>query len=237
MLNYYPSVTRPSRPPLSLWDMRKTAIIILIILASVAASSGYFYYRWIQFNNYSPISGTWPNVGMEGEDDSQPKPPLIPEFGQIKSGKIFDSNDGHFQFRYPQDWTLTPLNPKSRANSKEIIELWRLTNYKPGSVKSTNLPQGSVSMDLEILNNSFNQTLSEILPCGGLEAMECREVKINGVPYRRTIIKLPSGAQSISVAAIKNGRIYKITAYPTPGKDEEKAVGEIQMVINTFKFS
>jgi hypothetical protein len=217
--------------------VKKAAVIILIILASVVAFSGYFYYRWIQFNNFSPISGSWPYAETGEEKGKQAKPPLSPELGQIKSGKIFTSSDNNFQFRYPEDWVLTPLNPRSRADKKELVELWRLTSFSPNSIKKSVLPQGSVSMDLEIIDNIYNKDLVGLFPCETLEIMECREVKINSIVYRRTITKLRSGGQAITVATIKKGRIYKVTAYPTSGEEETRAVEDIQTIFNTFRFS
>lgn len=217
--------------------MKKLAVIILIILASVVAFSGYFYYRWIQFNNFSPISGSWPNVEVGEGKGEQAKPPLSTELGQIKNGKIFTSSDNNFQFRYPQDWVLVSLTPRSRMEKNEIVEFWQLTSYQPASAKKANLPQGSVRMDLEILNNIYHKSLEELLPCSGLETMECRAVKVNGIVYRRTIIKLRSGGQAIILATMKDNRIYKVTAYPTPGEEEAKAVEEVQTVFNTFRLS
>jgi hypothetical protein len=217
--------------------MKRLAVIILIILASVVAFSGYFYYRWIQFNNFSPISGSWPYPETSEERERQGRSLLSPELGQIKNGKIFTSSDNNFQFRYPDDWVLTSQNPRTQAEKKEIIEAWKLTSFPPNSVQKTSLPQGSVSMDLEISNNIYNKDLIGLFPCETLEIMECREVKINGIVYRRTITKLRSGGQAITLATIKNSRIYKMTAYPTPGEKEAKAVEEIQTVLNTFRFS
>ncbi|HUW24018.1 MAG TPA: PsbP-related protein [Patescibacteria group bacterium] len=217
--------------------MKKIAVIILIILASVVAFSGYFYYRWIQFNNFSPISGSWPYAEVGDEREQQTNPPLLPELGQIKGGKVFTSSDNNFQFRYPEDWVLSPQNPRSKTDKKELVELWQLTSYQPSTVKKTDLPQGSVQMDLEIINNADNQDLAGLFPCDSLEIMECREVKINSIVYRRTITKLRSGGQVITLATIRDNRIYKVTAYPAPGEEEAKAVEEVQTIFNTFRFS
>ncbi len=218
--------------------MKRLAVIILIILASVVAFSGYFFYRWIQFNNFSPISGAWPYPQTSEERERQGTMPLSPQLGEIKNGKIFTSSDNNFQFRYPDDWTLVAQNPRTQAEKKEIIEAWKLTSFNPNSLKKTNpLPQGSVSLDLEIANNIYNKDLIGLFPCESLEIMECRDVKINGVIYRRTITKLRSGGQAITLATLRDHRIYKVTAYPTPGEKEADAVKDIQTVLNTFRFS
>lgn len=207
--------------------MKRTAVIILLGLLAVAGASAYFYYRWVQLNNLSPILGSSANSEEE----------LPADLGKITNGKNFISDDGRFQFRYPQDWFLVQLTPgKSRNANQSTVELWQLTSFKPGSVKSR-FPPGSVRIDLEISLNNKNRNLENLLACGESNVAECRSVKINEVVFRRMVLRLPSGGQSITVAAIQNEKIYQTVGYPTPGDGEEEATKTLEMVIETFKFS
>ncbi len=203
--------------------MKKIAIISLTILSAVVLASAYFYYRWVQLNNYSPLASS--PTGGEAESYS-------PDLGKISSGKVFTTEDRHFQFNYPQDWFLSR---QSGSKDKNLLEQWQLTSYSSKEAAKKELPSGSVRIDFEVSAAKAVTSLEEAAPCDGPEILECRETKINGVSYKRVVERLASGGKKITLLTIRDAKIYKAIGYPTPGDKEEEATRAIEAVVSTFK--
>ncbi len=205
--------------------MKKTAIVSLIVLFLAAGVSAYFYYQWRVMDNFTPSEDLFASP-QEGSPN---------QLGKIQTGKVFISEDKHFQLNYPEGWSLAELNSqKSVLEGKKADESWCLTSYSP-KTSAKDLPSGSVKMDFEVSSNKDGRPLEEIIPCEEAYVLECRETKINGAVFRKVVVRLPSGGKSITLATIRNDKIYLAVGYPTPGDKEEEGIQAIEAVAATFK--
>ncbi|HUV71566.1 MAG TPA: hypothetical protein VMW25_01020 [Clostridia bacterium] len=207
--------------------MKRKYLSILTISLLLIFFAGFLYYSWLKFNLLT-VAESGGKVGEGTEPFS-----LLP-MGEITNGEIFVSQESHFHFRYPQGWFINQPTSQSKSSSLgKILEIWSLSNFKPSS-RQKKLPSEGIKIDFEVLSSSA-KSLDEILSCEDEELLECQDVEINGITYRRVILKPSSETKSIILATLNNGLLYKATGYPAPGEGEEKAIEKIKAIMNTFR--
>jgi len=148
--------------------------------------------------------------------------------------KTFKSKDESFLFRYPSGWQVRESLPLSQSAPKGflgvIVQSWVLT-----SLPLEEAPSGEeVKIDFEISTEGRKESLENLVPCEGPNVIECKNLDINGVTYKKMITKNQKGMENIVLATIKEDRIYRISSVVNVEKNE-KARQQIEAVMGTFE--
>ena len=167
-----------------------------------------------------------------------PKPTAVPSVpAEIENQwNVFSSIDHSFRFRYPSEWKIIET-AGSRKNTRGVfgvlVQSWGLANFEPTQYEE-NLPENAIKIEFEILTEGRKQAVESLLDCKGLNVVECKHQVINGVTYKRIVIKDAKGLESIVLATVKEDRIYRISGLANADKNQEGII-QIEKVINTFE--
>jgi len=149
--------------------------------------------------------------------------------------KTFKSEDQSFRFRYPPAWQIvetSPLSPQSGKNFLGVVvQSWALTNFPP---ESNSPAEETVKIDFEISTEGKKESLGSLLDCDSPNIIECKNLDINGVTYKKMVTKNQKGAENVVLATVKDDRIYRISGTVNIEKNES---GKRQMeeVMGTFE--
>lgn len=138
--------------------------------------------------------------------------------------QIFQSLDGSFRFRYPLGWQTQPLPliQKGKGVYGMIVQSWVLASY----------PSEEVKVEFEISTEGRKQSPANLFDCEGLAGL-CQNQEINGVLYKRTTRKGENGALTISLATIKEDRVYRISAVVI--SQDNPRLKELEQVFGTME--
>jgi hypothetical protein len=149
--------------------------------------------------------------------------------------KTFKSKDESFHFRYPPAWQVVESLPLSQPVPKGflgvVVQSWALTSLSPEGVSSSG---EAVKIDFEISTEGRKESLESLVTCEGPGVIECKNLDINGVTYKRVVTKNQKGTENIVLATIKEDRIYRISSTVNVEKNE-KGCQQIEEVMRTFE--
>ncbi|MGI5825951.1 MAG: hypothetical protein ACOX50_00900 [Patescibacteria group bacterium] len=167
-----------------------------------------------------------------------PKPTNIPTISAEVEEKwnVFSSVDHSFRFRYPPEWKIIETitsRKKVRGVFGMPVQSWGLANFEPSGDEEI-FPENAVRIEFEILTEGRKQSTENLLDCQGANVIECKHQLINGVVYKKTIIKSREGIENIILATVKEDKIYRISGSVNADKNQE-GVSQVEQVINTFE--
>ncbi len=149
--------------------------------------------------------------------------------------KIFKSKDESFYFRYPPAWQIVENLPLSQPVPKGflgvVVQSWALTNLPPEEVSSSG---EGVKIDFEIATEGRKESLESLVTCEGPNIIECQDLDINGVTYKKVVTKNQKGIENMVLATIKEDRIYRISSTINVEKNE-KGHQLIEEIMRTFE--
>lgn len=111
------------------------------------------------------------------------------------------------------------------------VQSWELANYEPTQEA---LSEKAISFEFEILTEGRKQSIENLLDCQGANVIECKSQLINGVVYKETITRSWEGIENITLATVKEDKIYRIKGSVNADKNQE-GVAQVEQVINTFE--
>jgi hypothetical protein len=149
--------------------------------------------------------------------------------------KVFKSKDQSFRFRYPPSWqvveTSSALPQTQRKSLGVVVQSWALTNF---SSESDSLSKEAIKIDFEISMEGRKESLESLLSCDNPNVTECKNLEINGVTYKKVVVKSPKGAENTALATVKDDRIYHISGTLDAEKNE-RGKQAVEEVMKTFE--
>jgi len=149
--------------------------------------------------------------------------------------QTFKSRDQSFRFRYPPAWqvieTSSLLWPNDKGPLGVVVQSWALTNFPPGD---NSVSDEAVKIDFEISTEGRKESLESLLSCNNPSIIECQNLDINGVTYKKLVSKNQKGAENIILATVKDDRVYRISGTVNAEKNG-KGKQQIEEVIKSFE--
>lgn len=159
----------------------------------------------------------------------------LPEISISPEWAVFKSIDHSFHFRYPPNWKIieTSSSPAGKAVYGMPVQSWYLVNYNIDDSEET-FPDNAIRLEFEILTEGRKESRDNLIDCDVVGALECKELVINGIIYKRVVTKSRTGIENIEVATVKNDLIYRISGMFNSDKNQQ-GISQIEQVMQTFE--
>ena len=206
--------------------------VVLIIVALILLGGVYFVFSKMDKN--IPAQNT--------ENQSSQSNQSIDEDLSINNWKTFTKYG--FEFKYPAEWIV---------KNAETMRYWftltdDLLYFEPNRIS----PKNSLTMTFSLMDNTANKyTIDSLAGCVNSEAqiiLECNDVIINGISYKRVIGKnslsevggLPIvlDQKYIKVVTVFNNKSLVVSAKINNERslDENVILSKFDSILPTFKF-
>lgn len=147
--------------------------------------------------------------------------------------ELFTSVDGLLEFEYPKAWYISFTTPKKgRGEFGTYVQTWKVTSFQPDGIEDQ-LPENSVQLEFEILDNDDKVTLDDVISCE-MKSTECTEVTIKKTVYKRDTAVLNIGTRLIRLGTVKKNNVYRVTAQLTSGNNQEKNSTIVEKILQSI---
>jgi hypothetical protein len=149
----------------------------------------------------------------------------------------FTSKDQTFYLEFPPEWHLTDTTPKQgNGQFGPITDAAVIATFRMSQAGGP-MPEDSAKIDVEIMQNTANATLDQVVPCQ-LKAVTCEVFAVpDDIRFKRSREVLNTGMVNMVVATVYKGKIYRATGLISTGPNQEKNALFVEGIINNFQFT